>query len=192
MTETNLLHLQESDAPALFGLVDTNRKRLGKFWWEKGTQSALDSRRFIIAANEQEAIGSRHPTGITRGIYEDETLIGVASIHSVEWDIGRAALGYWIDAGHDGKGHATRTARGLAEIAFNELGLREISISPRASNLPSRRVAEKVGFTLRAVDHEPAWHMEEGEEVPEIAHYSMTADEFTGLLERESLTEASQ
>ena len=174
MSKIDLWPLEETDATGLFTLIDANRSRLHKFWWEQGTRSAMDSRRFIIHAQEEE-VGEARPTGLTRGIFAaGSELIGVAGIHSIEWGLGRAALGYWVGEEYDGQGYATEAVHGLARIAFTELMLHEVTISPRAANLASRRVAEKNGFELKSVDHEPAWQLD-GEEAPEVAHYRLTA-----------------
>lgn len=177
MTETDLWPLEETDASRLFTLVDRNRSRLHKFWWERGTRSAIDSRHFIVQAQNDE-VGFDQPRSLSRGIFAASELIGVGAIHSIDWDLGRAALGYWIDEDHDGKGHATKTVRALSRIAFEELMLEELTISPRAANIGSRRVAEKNGFKLERVDFEPAWQLDSEDETPEVAHYLLTRDDF--------------
>lgn len=178
MSELNVFPLDETDASQLFGLVNQNRARLKKFWWEATTRSPLDSRRFIVDAERQERRGYR-PESISRGIFADDRLIGVGGIHSIEWNLGRAALGYWLDEAEDGKGYATEAVHQLGAIAFTELKLKEVTISPRESNVASRRVAEKNGFLLDRIDSDPEWQLGDGEEAPRVAHYVLSVDHFT-------------
>ncbi len=163
-----LKQLEFEDADSLFSLVDRNRPQLKKFWWEAQTQTALDSLKFIEAARTDEQY-SRRPS---RGIWHDDRLIGIGSIHSVDWDLGRAALGYWIDKDEWGKGFATETARQLSQLAFGQLGLKVLTISCRASNTASRAVAEKVGFQLTGIDTHASWRSSSSG-ATEIAHYEL-------------------
>ncbi len=165
--EISLKPFGDADSPVLFALVDANRPQLQKFWWEAATQNADDSRRFIQAVIADEDYDGRP----TRGIWLQDRLIGVGSVHSIDWELGSAALGYWIDKDHQGNGYATETVRQLSQLAFNVLGLRTVTISCRANNFGSRSVAEKAGFRLAGVDGEATWRAEQIE--GEIAHYKL-------------------
>lgn len=46
------------------------------------------------------------------------------------------------------KGYAAECARALAEYAFNELNLDKVIFEIRPENMPSRRVAEKLGAKI--------------------------------------------
>lgn len=173
----SLLNIEESDARELYDLVNRNRGRLKKFWWEATTLSPLDSRRFIVQSRHEEAKVA--PEYITRGIFvRAAELIGVASIHSINWEEKRAALGYWIDEAEDGNGYATEAVRSLSKIAFTRLMLNEITISPRESNVASRHVAERNRFELERIDREPEWQLAEDEDAPLVAHYVLSAEQF--------------
>lgn len=56
-------------------------------------------------------------------------------------------LGYRVAAAWWGHGIATETASALVGVARDRLGLEEIVAFTLPSNLASRRVMEKVGFT---------------------------------------------
>jgi RimJ/RimL family protein N-acetyltransferase len=60
---------------------------------------------------------------------------------------GFGEIGYWVAAEARGRGIATRGVRLLADWCRDELGLTRIEVLPHKDNLPSRRVAEKAGFT---------------------------------------------
>ncbi|WML43855.1 GNAT family N-acetyltransferase [Neobacillus sp. PS3-40] len=62
-------------------------------------------------------------------------------------DITEVEIGYHINKKYWSNGFASEAARGCKEYGFNQLGLNKLIsiIDPR--NIPSIRVAEKIGFT---------------------------------------------
>ncbi len=163
-----------ADAAELFVLVDRNRASLQKFWWESKTRFPADSEQFISAAIHDEQYTGRPTRAIRLG---SGALIGVGSVHSIDWEQKRGAIGYWIDQDHGGNGYATTTARLLSQIAFSTLGLRVVTIGCREDNMASRSVAEKAGFTLVSIDHQPTW--QEGVKSTRTAHYELVNQNFS-------------
>jgi RimJ/RimL family protein N-acetyltransferase len=60
-------------------------------------------------------------------------------------------LGYWVRTSANGKGVAARASRLVAKFGFEELGLQRIEIVAAVSNIPSQRVAEKIGAVREGV-----------------------------------------
>ena len=58
-------------------------------------------------------------------------------------------VGYLFNRAFWHHGYATEAARGCMEYAFDRLGAREVCSIIRETNLPSRRVAERNGMTVR-------------------------------------------
>ena len=58
-------------------------------------------------------------------------------------------VGYLFNRAFWHHGYATEAARGCIEYAFDLLGAREVCSIIRETNLPSRRVAERNGMTVR-------------------------------------------
>lgn len=163
--------LAPDEAPELFDLIDRNRPSLKKFWWESSTHTVEDSRDFIDAAGVSE----RSNQAISRGVHAYDALIGIGSVHHIDQDIGRAALGYWLDKRECGKGLATKVATELVNVAFDELALRELVIDVVcADNIGSRRVAEKTGFELSGIDNTIPWHEPTGADTVRVAHYRLS------------------
>ena len=57
-------------------------------------------------------------------------------------------LGYRLRVAAWGKGYATEGSRALLRKGFNEFGVQRVVASALVSNIASRRVLEKLGFTL--------------------------------------------
>lgn len=161
--------MTEQDAPRLFSLVDANRATLRKFWWEVKTQSPADSLAYIREIHDIEQ-KDHIPT---RGVCVDDLLIGVTGLHTLVRERRSAAVGYWIDREHAGRGYAQAALKLLADTAFDDFSLRELTICTRAENEASRAIATRAGFRLTGIDTLPTW---QESELVEVAHYSLQPD----------------
>jgi ribosomal-protein-serine acetyltransferase len=83
------------------------------------------------------------------GIFVDGTPIGGTGLHA---RIGADALeiGYWVHPRWTGRGIATATTRALAVAAFDLPDVVRVEIHHDRANVVSRRIPEKLGFTLVA------------------------------------------
>lgn len=59
-------------------------------------------------------------------------------------------IGYTLHPDYWGRGYVPEAARALIDLAFKDLGLHKIELTCFGYNLQSKRVAEKLGFTLEA------------------------------------------
>jgi RimJ/RimL family protein N-acetyltransferase len=78
-------------------------------------------------------------------------LLGGTGLHRIDWDLRRFEIGYWRRTGLEHLGIVTETVRALARMAFDALGARRVEIRMDDTNEPSRKVAERAGFTFEAV-----------------------------------------
>lgn len=60
----------------------------------------------------------------------------------------RIGIGYILDKRYWGKGYAVEGARAAVEYAFQQLQTDKVIAQIRPTNLPSRKVAEKLGMTI--------------------------------------------
>lgn len=68
-----------------------------------------------------------------------------------------AEIGYWARREARGRGVTTRALRLAVGLAF-EQGAARVQLRADVENLPSRRVAEKAGFTAEGVLREAHWN----------------------------------
>jgi RimJ/RimL family protein N-acetyltransferase len=60
-------------------------------------------------------------------------------------------VGYWLRPEARGRGAATIAVRLVARWAFATLGIQRLSLTTAPENVPSRRVAERAGFTAEGL-----------------------------------------
>jgi RimJ/RimL family protein N-acetyltransferase len=87
------------------------------------------------------------------GIFHTATgrLIGGVSINQINQDHNFGNVGYWVRQTEQRKGIAPRAAKMMCNFGFRVLRLTRLEIVAAESNLPSRRVAEKIGAVLECV-----------------------------------------
>lgn len=88
-------------------------------------------------------------------IFDKETdeFIGTTGFHSIEWDVPKMEIGYWLDSRVTGKGYMAEAVSALTELAFSTLQCRRLEIQCDAENLKSRAIPEKLGFVLEGILH---------------------------------------
>ena len=71
------------------------------------------------------------------------------------WHLSRPSrsgeIGYWIRTDETGSGIATEVAQAALRIGFRELGMHKVVLRIALGNLPSERVADKLGFVREGV-----------------------------------------
>ncbi|MEH6939969.1 GNAT family N-acetyltransferase [Bacillus sp. JJ664] len=82
---------------------------------------------------------------------ETDMFIGTCSLQSIDWDIPKFEIGYWIDIRFSGKGYMTEAIQRLTNFAIHELNGRRIEIRCESSNTKSRTIPEKLGFELEGI-----------------------------------------
>jgi RimJ/RimL family protein N-acetyltransferase len=75
----------------------------------------------------------------------------------LRWNEDVAEIGYWARAEARGRGVTTRALVLVARFAFDE-GAARVQLRADVENAPSRRVAEKAGFTAEGVLRSVHWN----------------------------------
>jgi RimJ/RimL family protein N-acetyltransferase len=78
-------------------------------------------------------------------------LLGGCGLNRIDPLFRSGNLGYWTRTTRQGRGIAVTAARRVARFGFEELDLVRIEIVAAVDNVPSRRVAEKIGAVREAV-----------------------------------------
>jgi RimJ/RimL family protein N-acetyltransferase len=131
--------LSPADAAEFFQLVQRNREHLTR----------LGDYQELVSASRQDIardLEMQPDEGLSMGIRLEEVLVGVAALTAVE--PGVYVLGYWISAEHAGRGYVTAACRSLMAYARRRMGAGQFWAGIRHTNVPSIRVAEKLGLTV--------------------------------------------
>ena len=136
--------LAEEDSEELFALVEANRSYLRQWlpWVDDNTEVShtLEFIRGTVLEYEQGA-------ALHLGIRQNGKLRGVVGFNSME--TGKdGEMGYWLDESLQGNGVMTRACRALVEHGFQSLALSRVVIVCHPRNQRSRRIAERLGFSL--------------------------------------------
>lgn len=72
-------------------------------------------------------------------------------LHDIDWQGRQCDMGYWVRRSAQGQGFTTEAANALVRYAFVALGMRRIGLTHSAGNEPSRRIAERLGFSFEGI-----------------------------------------
>jgi RimJ/RimL family protein N-acetyltransferase len=113
-------------------------------------------------------------TDIRLHIYLKDTdgFIGSTGFHRIDWDVPKVEIGYWLHTKHTKKGYIVEAVMALAQFALNELSCQRVEIRCDERNAASKRVPEKLGFTLEGtIRHD---HLDEnGKDARNTCVYSL-------------------
>jgi RimJ/RimL family protein N-acetyltransferase len=76
---------------------------------------------------------------------------GRISVHSIDWDHGRAEVGIWLAPNVRGRGLATAALRLAAHWLFDQCGLEQVQLLTEPENEPMLRAARAAGFVERGM-----------------------------------------
>ncbi len=144
--ELRILELRHAEE--LYELCDTNRQRLAPYLpWIDSTWSQADTREFIEQGLQQFAAGQ----GFHCGIWCEGEIAGSVGMHKIDWLNHAVSIGYWISREFEGRGLVTRAAAALTDHCLHDLGLHRVEIRCATNNVPSQRVAERLGFSREGI-----------------------------------------
>jgi ribosomal-protein-serine acetyltransferase len=165
---------RELDAEELHVLIERNRGELAKWLSWAQESSGRDTRAYVARVHDGEHDGRR----LQRAIVCHRSIAGEVGLF-IDRENATAAIGYWLDREHRGRGVMTAAVRELARHGFAELALRRIEIRTDVLNLASRAVAERLGFQLEGVLRES--YRVAADRYSDDAVYSMLASEASAL-----------
>jgi hypothetical protein len=78
-------------------------------------------------------------------------LVGCVGLHRPDWALPKLEVGYWCRTSQLGNGFVTEAVNALVSLACGPLGAVRLELITDEQNRPSRRVAERCGFTLEGI-----------------------------------------
>lgn len=148
--------LHPHHAPDWSRLVTTDRAHLGRWiaWvWEDFT---VDRAQADIA--RQRRMPRHRPAALPFAVVQDGEMVGFTNLFDIRTTRSEAEIGYLVGSAASGRGIATRSLDAMCRLAFEDIGLRRVTLRTATTNTASRRVAERAGFTLEGVLRD-AWQV---------------------------------
>jgi len=137
----NLALPEESDAPALFALVQAERARLSKtLAWPPLIVRVEDSLA-NIRQNRLNFTTGRSATYIIRWNGKIAGIVGFNTFNGTE-----AEIGYWLGSEFEGRGVMSEAVRALMDWYINTGRLDTFILRCGVANKASNRVAQRLGF----------------------------------------------
>jgi len=152
--DTELRQLQLHDAPQLFALIDRNRAHLRRWLpWVDAIRGIEDEEAFV-----RRSLGRFAENGaFDCGIFLHGKIVGGIGLHLIDHTNRKAAIGYWLDEAHQGKGLMTQSCRAVVNHLFSDLKLNRAILYCGMENARSRAVAERLGFKLEGIHRQAEW-----------------------------------
>lgn len=144
----SLALVQPSFAKDFLAIIEEQREELSAFltWPAKAHDEAFFLK-YIGDVLHSYADGTAMVCSI---IYEGK-VVGNIGLNTINHELKKANLGYWISQHYRGRGLITRCTSEFIKIAFEELGLSKVEIKAAINNTASRAVPERLGFTLEGI-----------------------------------------
>lgn len=145
-TRLRLRSPRRSDSGLLHEAIEETLEQLVPYLpWARPDHSLAETRRYLRAS--RTAWTRRTSFEFLIEAPADGRILGVASLHRIDWLRRSAGIGYWIRRTRTGEGLATEAAGALIAHAFDTRLIHRIEALVAPANKPSQRVVEKLGFT---------------------------------------------
>ncbi|MCL5803643.1 MAG: GNAT family N-acetyltransferase [Candidatus Thermoplasmatota archaeon] len=146
--DITLKNVVMEDALDLFDLVDRSREYLGQWLpWVKNTVDIESELSFIRNSMQRMEFG----IGLDMGIWFHEKLAGIIGFNNIDLNNMKGTIGYFIGQKYQGNGIMISSCRTLVNYGFHKIGLNKIVIRCASENIKSRRIPEKLGFTVEGI-----------------------------------------
>ncbi|WP_133011601.1 GNAT family N-acetyltransferase [Marinomonas flavescens] len=146
--DLKLALVHNSFASLYFDIVSRERDYLGEWLaWPPYAHDDGFFLNFISRSLHDYADGK----SLVCAIFYNQTLVGNISFNSIDHDLKKVDIGYWISADYQGKGIVSKCVTKLIAMAFTDLDMEKVQISAAVDNQPSRRVCERLGFKLEGI-----------------------------------------
>ena len=145
---------QAGDGPAINAAVCESLDDLRPWMpWAQAAPTLAESEAYCRRVNASFRLRQDLPMFIfERGSEGEEgTLIAATGLHRINWTLRSFEIGYWCRRGQRRRGVIGEAVVAMTRMAFDTLGARRVDIRMDDNNGPSRRIAERAGFTLEGV-----------------------------------------
>ena len=146
--------LGATDAPAFLAVIQAHRGHLDRWLRWSGAITDLPAATEFLAGFERKLAAG---DGAHLGLWVDGQLVGGVVCWYIHRQNRNAEVGYWLAADRTGRGLATEGSARMIEHLFAVEGLHRVEMQCGVDNLASRRIPERLGFTLEGIRRQSHW-----------------------------------
>lgn len=120
--------------------------------WANNTPSVNDTEEFVRLAAANWILKNNNEPYLPLFIFDKKThhFVGGTGFHHFDWNIPCIEIGYWLRSSCTGQGIMTEAVNALTQYAFKELKMKRIAITCAIDNIRSRKIPERLGYTLES------------------------------------------
>ncbi len=145
---TILKPLSLDDASHMFRLIDEERDYLRQWLpFVDMTQAEQHTQDYIELSLGMEGAPQF-------AIYAQERFVGLVGFKDNDADNRKIEIGYWLSMAAQGQGIVTSAVDALLGFAFNTMAFNRVQIKVAVNNHKSRKIPEKLGFSLEGIERE--------------------------------------
>ncbi len=142
--------IQLEDAEAISAAIHESYNELHPWMpWAQQLPPLAQTQNFCRESHENYL--ARKVLGMQIRRKSDNILVGMSGFHSIEWDVPKLEIGYWVRTHYVGQGYITEAVNCLTQLAFDVYGAMRVEIRMDDRNERSWRVAERAGYHLDAI-----------------------------------------
>lgn len=146
--EITLNLVNESCAPKYVQLVNESSEYICKWMaWPAFCKTESDFKVFIKRSLHKYVDGQ----SLNCAIEYNGEVVGNCGFNTINHQLDKVEIGYWLGRQFQGKGIITRACQALIHYAFTELAIDKVQISAAEHNQPSRAVCERLGMQLEGI-----------------------------------------
>lgn len=147
-TSAELRPFEPFEAPLFLALIEREREHFGQWLpWGSSIDTEEKARAFIVRLADRTASDQ----GRGYAIWLDGEMVGGALYRTFDAVIGNCEIGVWLAKHATGRGLVTRTCNILIDWAFHQRNMARIEWHCAVGNMPSRKIAQRLGMKLDGV-----------------------------------------
>ena|SRR3990167_595228 len=118
--------------------------------WCKNINTVSESETYVREAVDNWILKKNDEPYLQLIILDKNTnnFIGATSFHHYDWEIPATETGYWVQQSKSGHGYITEAINAITQYAFKQLNVKRISLTCDPDNIKSKKIAERLGYTL--------------------------------------------
>jgi len=144
-----LKQVELSDAQDIFDTINTQRAYLGKWLPFVAVSLSIENTVFFIDKMLEDT-----QENYIFVIHYDGVFAGLIGFKGNDKQNKRIEIGYWLSESYQKKGIVTQSVKSMCQFAFEELRINRIQIRCAVGNEPSKKIPQRLGFTLEGVERD--------------------------------------